>query len=237
MTIYYLNNAYYTFVNPLVNFVAISRTLVVASIFGISFCMVMSKLFFSPWLIYPVIYPERWQKGGGTKKGMVDDALQQLEKEKNGSNGSKQEEIAAENLIDEDTAKVGIVKAELLNAERVALLAAEMDRLMIEKQLFKCINRIYDLATYMNTSPRYISYVLSNHYQLRFNDFLKLFRIKFIIEEIKDGKSKNFTLESIVSDAGFVSRSTFYTAFKKQTGLSPNQYLHHFRNAESRKEK
>lgn len=204
MTVYYGNNFYYTFINPLVDFIAISRTLMVASFFGGCFCLVVIKLFFSPWIIYPIVEPE--------PPAILDEA-------------QKVATITDEHAIEETT------RTELLSADRVATLAADMQRVMNEEQLFKSVNRISDLANRLETSPRYISYVLSNHYRLRFNDFLNMFRIDFVIQEIIAGKGEHFTLESIAFEAGFTSRSTFYTAFKKQTGLSPNQYLQNIRNS------
>jgi len=196
-TVFYLNNFYYTFINPLVDFVVISKTLFAAAFLSVCFCLLIAKLFFAPAVIYP---------------DMDEKVLLEMEEAR--------ELVAEESAVKEEEAK-----AELLSAERVALLAAEMEKAMQEELLFKTITKLSDLAEHLHTSPRYISYVLSNHYQARFNDFINTFRIHYVIAEIRAGKGKHFTLEAIALEAGFSSRSTFYTAFKKQTGQSPNRYL------------
>lgn|GEM_PF-1180277 len=198
LTVFYLNNFYYTFLNPLVDFVVISKTLFTAAFLSVCFCLVIAKLFFAPAVIYP---------------GMEETVL------------PKEGEVVRSPAAEAIALKEDETKTELLSAERVGLLAAEMEKAMKEQLLFKTITKLSDLAAYLDTSPRYVSYVLSNHYQARFNDFINTFRIQYIMEEIQAGKGKHFTLEAIASEAGFSSRSTFYTAFKKQTGLSPNQYV------------
>jgi AraC-like DNA-binding protein len=42
---------------------------------------------------------------------------------------------------------------------------------------------------------------------------------------IINGEWERKTLEAIASEAGFNNRNTFTTAFKKETGLSPFEYL------------
>jgi AraC-like DNA-binding protein len=45
------------------------------------------------------------------------------------------------------------------------------------------------------------------------------------MDVLKKGMPKELTIESICTDAGFSSRTTFFIAFKKHTGMTPTQYL------------
>ncbi|TZF81538.1 AraC family transcriptional regulator [Pedobacter sp. BS3] len=84
---------------------------------------------------------------------------------------------------------------------------------------------IYMLATQLNVSTRNLSYLLNQHYKLRFNDFINIYRIRYVKQKIKEGFLSNLTIEALAEDAGFSSRSTFYTVFKRKTGMSPAEYI------------
>ncbi|WP_289659838.1 helix-turn-helix domain-containing protein [Flavobacterium panacagri] len=55
-----------------------------------------------------------------------------------------------------------------------------------------------------------------------FSNLIKEYRIEKAKKLLKT--EKNFTLESLGYDSGFSSKSTFFTAFKKTTGLTPAEY-------------
>jgi len=44
-------------------------------------------------------------------------------------------------------------------------------------------------------------------------------------ELLKNGLTGTITIDGIGVDSGFKSRSTFYEAFKAETGMTPSQYL------------
>lgn len=71
-----------------------------------------------------------------------------------------------------------------------------------------------------------LSSILNKHYGKSFADFINEYRINHILNRIKeDPKWDQFTTEGIALEAGFSSRTGFYTAFKKLTGKSPGAYL------------
>ncbi len=73
---------------------------------------------------------------------------------------------------------------------------------------------------------RYIlSKLINGHYKMRFNDYVNFHRVEFVKNEIKKGSTKKITLEGLSEEAGFNSRTTFYNAFIKHEGLSPQEYL------------
>ncbi len=45
---------------------------------------------------------------------------------------------------------------------------------------------------------------------------------------LKAGEQKNQTLLGIAFDCGFNSKATFNRAFKKQTGLSPKEWIENY---------
>jgi AraC-like DNA-binding protein len=81
------------------------------------------------------------------------------------------------------------------------------------------------LSKKLSTNPSVLSKVINTGFQLNFNDFVNSYRINAVTEMLKAGEQKNQTLLGIAYDCGFNSKATFNRAFKKQTGLSPKEWL------------
>jgi AraC-like DNA-binding protein len=60
---------------------------------------------------------------------------------------------------------------------------------------------------------------------MNYNDFINRYRVFECKEVIMNGEWKYKTLEAIASEAGFNNRNTFTSAFKKETGQSPSEFL------------
>jgi AraC-like DNA-binding protein len=71
----------------------------------------------------------------------------------------------------------------------------------------------------------HLSALLNKVYGVRFNDFINQYRIKHITNYFNHSGWDQMTLEGIASEAGFNSRTTFFNAIKKSTGLSPSEYI------------
>lgn len=82
------------------------------------------------------------------------------------------------------------------------------------------------LATLLGINYRYLSQVINEKFGKNFNALVNEYRIKEVCKRINDFENYgNFTLEGIAGSVGFHARSTFFASFKKQTGLSPSEYL------------
>ncbi|TDQ08058.1 helix-turn-helix domain-containing protein [Pedobacter metabolipauper] len=84
---------------------------------------------------------------------------------------------------------------------------------------------ISDLARQLDMPLYHLSYLLNHSYNKRFSDFINDHRIDFIKRRLKSENWKEYTFEGLATEAGFTSRSNFFNAFKKCTGLSPSEYL------------
>ena len=60
---------------------------------------------------------------------------------------------------------------------------------------------------------------------MNFNDFVNKYRVEEVKKAFDNGDHKKSTLLGIAFDCGFNSKATFNRAFKKNTGLSPKDYL------------
>ena len=71
----------------------------------------------------------------------------------------------------------------------------------------------------------HLSALLNKVYGVRFNDFINTYRIKHINDHFDKAGWNQMTLEGIASEVGFNSRTTFFNAIKKSTGLSPSEFI------------
>lgn len=82
-----------------------------------------------------------------------------------------------------------------------------------------------DLAKRLDTNPAVISKSINQGFGLNFNDFINNYRIEAVKASFQKDEHKKTTLLGIAFDAGFNSKATFNRAFRKNTGLSPKEYL------------
>ncbi|WP_108867206.1 helix-turn-helix domain-containing protein [Aquimarina aquimarini] len=73
-------------------------------------------------------------------------------------------------------------------------------------------------------SNGYISQLINTYSQKKFNDFINELRVEESKKKLLDSGYNNYTIESIGLECGFKSKSNFYTAFKKFTKQTPNQF-------------
>ena len=80
------------------------------------------------------------------------------------------------------------------------------------------------LAEQVNIPSYYLSQVINEKLDCNFLDFINGYRIETAKALLIDDKFSHYTIVSIAYEAGFNSKSTFYTAFKKVVGRTPSQY-------------
>jgi len=85
---------------------------------------------------------------------------------------------------------------------------------------------ISDLAKMLDTSLHKLSQVINGSFHQSFYDFINTYRIEEIKQLMKKSVSHNYTIISLAYECGFSSKSSFYNAFKKNTGTTPSEYIH-----------
>lgn len=87
------------------------------------------------------------------------------------------------------------------------------------------------VAETLNISSRKISQLIKQHTNLSFPDYVNLWRLQFIEEQLKTNPNwQKYTFEAFASESGFGSRSNFYNAFKKLKQESPGPYYKRLKN-------
>ncbi|MFC0874957.1 helix-turn-helix domain-containing protein [Saccharicrinis sp. FJH2] len=95
----------------------------------------------------------------------------------------------------------------------------EKDKAYIENDI-----SLAELSSKINIQPYQLSELISRVYGESFFDFINRHRIEEIKSRLDDPKSDSYSLLGIAMDCGFNSKSSFNTAFKKFTGLTPSEY-------------
>ncbi|TPN87744.1 helix-turn-helix domain-containing protein [Aquimarina algicola] len=101
----------------------------------------------------------------------------------------------------------------------------ELTFLMKEAKIYRDSNLSLErISKKLNISSNYLSQLVNKLSGGNFSDYVNSFRIEDAKHKLKDPKFTQYTIISIGLESGFNSKSTFYTAFKKHTGVSPKQY-------------
>jgi AraC-like DNA-binding protein len=78
------------------------------------------------------------------------------------------------------------------------------------------------LAGMLSVQPNQLSDYLNHDLKMNFNTFINDFRIREAMNLMEENPDRN--LLSIAFEVGFNSKSVFYDAFSRKTGLSPARY-------------
>lgn len=78
------------------------------------------------------------------------------------------------------------------------------------------------LAKQINLPEKQLSMLINQHTGKHFFDFINEFRINDAKTLLKE--NSELTVLEVLYEVGFNSRSSFYTAFKKETNLTPTEY-------------
>lgn len=76
----------------------------------------------------------------------------------------------------------------------------------------------------LSLTPHVVSQVINEQLCCNFNDFVNSYRIEEAKKMLKDLQMANYTVASIAYDCGFNTLSSFNTAFRKFTGITPSQF-------------
>ncbi len=131
----------------------------------------------------------------------------------------KNDQQAPEKPASESSTKY---KTSALSKPQSQQIAQKIENAMTSDELFLDANlSLPKLAKHINTSPNYISQTLNEALDVNFFDCVNRYRVLYAQDALLESNS---TVLDIAMKAGFNSKSAFYTAFKKHTGLTPIQY-------------
>lgn len=108
-------------------------------------------------------------------------------------------------------------------ADAASMMIAQLERLITETDIYKRPDlKLNDLATSLNISPHQLSQLFNDNLGKPFNTYINDYRIKKACEVIS--QNGNLKLEAVGYEVGFNSKSAFFAAFKKTTGITPKSF-------------
>ncbi|WP_299668481.1 AraC family transcriptional regulator [uncultured Polaribacter sp.] len=107
------------------------------------------------------------------------------------------------------------------NSKEVRQLTFYMET---EKPFLNASLSIRNLAEEIQMNSRELSVLINQNLNQHFFDFVNEYRVKEAMEILKNSSKNQFTVLEILYKVGFNSKSSFNTAFKKQTGKTPTEF-------------
>ncbi|WP_343587295.1 helix-turn-helix domain-containing protein [Flavobacterium sp.] len=80
------------------------------------------------------------------------------------------------------------------------------------------------IAEKLGISPGYVSLIVNTITEDNFANYINQYRVEAVKEMIANSEYENYNLLTMGLESGFTSKATFYKAFKKYTGQTPNEY-------------
>ncbi len=94
-----------------------------------------------------------------------------------------------------------------------------------EKELFRDPNlNMTLLAREVGLSKGYLSQIINQKEEKNFFNLINSYRIEDVKQKMKDPNFSHYSILGIALEAGFKSKSTFNSVFKKMTGMTPTQF-------------
>lgn len=104
----------------------------------------------------------------------------------------------------------------------------ENDQKFLEQNL-----TLVKLAARFNSNTKYLSYVIHNHKNNSFTNYLNSLRVNYIIQQLKNNKKfRQYTTLALSEEAGFTSKQRFVVAFKSITGITPAYFISNLKKDE-----
>jgi len=113
--------------------------------------------------------------------------------------------------------KSGLKSSEALEIKKKIHLAFEQDKIHKNNDL-----GLNDLSSHISVDRYKVSQVINEHISVNFYTLLNQYRVKDAKNLLVE--SPYLSVKSIMYEVGFNSKTSFYGAFKKETGLSPNDF-------------
>ena len=120
--------------------------------------------------------------------------------------------------------KSGKYYGKKIDSAEASKILIQAQNQMINEQLYKNSSlKVSDLAKAINIPDYRLSQILNEHHKMNFPSYINTFRINKAKQLILQ-TDINLSLEGIGYECGFNSKSTFFSTFKKMTGLTPASY-------------
>ena len=152
--------------------------------------------------------PTLWQLQSRTDKEFIENELKAAETFEKSSQEEKskyQKSGLSDHKLDEIVSRI--------------ISAMKKERLYLETEL-----NLQNLSDKLNLPSYQVSQAINEKLKKNFYDLVNGYRVEEAKRLLADPQNKNYTILSVGFEAGFNSKTTFNTVFKKFTGLTPTDF-------------
>lgn len=113
-----------------------------------------------------------------------------------------------------------------LSDEALKVYQQKLDYLLVHEEVFTDPDiDLAMLAGRIGISMNDLSFLINTQYSMNFYAIINQYRIQKVKEMLGQDRYSHLTILGIAYEAGFTSKSTFNSVFKKATGYTPSAYL------------
>ncbi len=129
-----------------------------------------------------------------------------------------------ESMDQEQEEKKKYEQSSLQDAQKDRLVSKLLSFVETEKPYLEPELTLGQLSEQVDIPAHYLSQIINERIQKSFGDFINNYRVEKAKVLLTDQKYNHYTIISTAYEAGFNSKSAFYSAFKKFTGTTPSEY-------------
>ncbi|MEP1097639.1 MAG: helix-turn-helix domain-containing protein [Cyclobacteriaceae bacterium] len=139
--------------------------------------------------------------------------------------GIRHQNIFTDNVVIEieEKTKATYQKSSLKEDQAIAKHDSLVDLMVNQKPYLDPNLTLNSLANCLEISPHHLSQIINQFEEQNFNDFVNKYRVEEFISRATQVSHLSFL--GLALDAGFNSKSTFNTVFKKHKGVTPSQFM------------
>lgn len=105
-------------------------------------------------------------------------------------------------------------------------LKENLVKLLVEEKIFKQNNlNLEELSQKLNTTRHNTSQIINEHFKMNFFELINKFRVNEAIKILEGDVYGSLNIIDIAYDVGYNNKVTFNKAFKKETKLTPSEYI------------
>jgi len=102
----------------------------------------------------------------------------------------------------------------------------QLEKVMNEDKVFLDPKlSIYQLSNKLGISQKNLSVAINQHFKTNFRDFINTYRLKEVKSKLNAIEYNHMSILGIALECGFNSEASFYRIFKKNTGISPKEFI------------
>lgn len=160
-----------------------------------------------------------------TYKGITQPTIWQAQSTLNKETVQEEMEEAEEIELQQAAPQAPVPGKEGMNVQRSIELVRKITQLMEADRLYQEPELTLQQLAHKLAVPTYqVSIAINEGMKKNFYDLVNGYRVEEAKRLLADERNANYTILSVAFDAGFNSKTTFNTVFKKFTGYTPTEY-------------